>query len=282
MKFHLYVVWNPSFPRNTHGMRGYAEIIETFVWGLTALGHSVTQASEPVIGATNSVFGGQMLSVETQSKLPSDTIFYNLEQMRGIDPARVRSEILHYAANFQVWEYSLFNADAWRTIPMKFPVKLVPIGFAPILERISKAADQDIDVLMYGLTNDQRLSAFHAFSRSGLASVFLCGLYGGGRDALISRAKTVVNVGIYKSKIFEVARVSYLMANRKAVIGDIQDGTMVETDLLGGFHQSSAATLAADVFKFANDEHLRAELEDRAFETIRKRDIRTILAQVLS
>ena len=136
----------------------------------------------------------------------------------------------------------------------------MPISFAPILGRIPKAVDQDIDVLMYGITNEQRLSAFHAFGRSGLTSVFLCGIFGEGRDALISRAKTVVNVGFYKSRIFEVARVSYLMANRKAVIADIQQGTAIDPEMTDGFYQSSAATLAADVRRFVSDDRLRSEL----------------------
>ena len=281
MRFHLFGVPSPATNKCFNGMRGYAEIIETISWGLTALGHSVTQASEPNSDAINIVFGGQILGVEDQKRLRPDTIFYNLEQMRGVG-TYVRGEVRHYAQNFQVWEYSAFNIDAWRVIGTAFPVKLVPISFAPILERIPKAADQDIDVLMYGITNEQRLSAFHAFGRSGLTSVFLCGIFGEGRDALISRAKTVVNVGFYKSRIFEVARVSYLMANRKAVIADIQEDTALDPEMTGGFHQSSAATLAADVRRFVSDDRLRSELEERAFETISRRDIRATLRHALS
>ena len=42
MKFHLFVVPSPATNKSFNGMRGYAEIIETMSWGLTALGHTVS------------------------------------------------------------------------------------------------------------------------------------------------------------------------------------------------------------------------------------------------
>jgi hypothetical protein len=46
------------------------------------------------------------------------------------------------------------------------------------------------------------------------------GCYGEERDALIARARIVLNVHYYESKVFEVVRVSYLLANRKCVLSE--------------------------------------------------------------
>ena len=47
----------------------------------------------------------------------------------------------------------------------------------------------------------------------------MCRRFGAGlRDDLIARAKVVLNINKHQAKIFEIVRVSYLMANAKAVV----------------------------------------------------------------
>ena len=49
--------------------------------------------------------------------------------------------------------------------------------------------------------------------------------YGGKRDALIARAKVVLNIHYYAAQVFEIVRVSYLLANSKAVVTEIGPDT---------------------------------------------------------
>ena len=139
----------------------YAEVIQSFVWGLEQLGHSVTYAiNRPDLSARNIVFGGQLMPETAQAELPADTIFYHLEQIKGLDASRFRPEAKAIAALFRIWDYSVYNIDAWATLSPKFPVPVVPIGYAPVLTRIPKPALQDIDVLFYAGVDDHRLAAF--------------------------------------------------------------------------------------------------------------------------
>ncbi len=55
--------------------------------------------------------------------------------------------------------------------------------------------------------------------------------HGRARDELISRAKVVLNVHFYPTAIFEIVRVSYLLANRKAVVGECGPSTEIDTDI---------------------------------------------------
>jgi hypothetical protein len=219
-KFHLlHCVPSPRM----HGPHGYREIIESVQWGLEQLGHEVTYSLNAYQSAsTNIVFGAQMLPLEVLKQLPRDTIVYNFVQGRGLDRNAVRPEVHFIAEAFSIWDYSAANVDMWKSLGNESP-KLVPVGYAPVLSRIPKAQDQDIEIFFYGSTGQKRLNAFHQLSEEGYRVLFASGLYGRARDALIARSKIVLNVNLIdRSRIFEVVRVSYLLANRKAVVDRVR------------------------------------------------------------
>jgi len=281
MKFHIaHIIPHPRM----HGLNGYREVIDSIIWGLGQLGHEVTYSiNEFSSSARNIVFGAQMLSPHDQSNLKDDTIIYNFEQLRNINPMSIRPEMKSYASRFQIWDYSQFNLDAWSQLNPKHKVICVPVGYAPILERISKLETQDIDVLIYGLTNEVRLSVFHALCAHGISAMYICGLYGKARDALIARSKIILNVSLYQSSgIFEIVRASYLMTNRKAVVAHIEEFTAVEPDIARGFKPSSKSTLVSDVLSLIQDDAKRRDLEDRGYEAIKKRNIKNILAAAIT
>ena len=211
MKYHLaHIIPNPRM----HGLNGYKDVIDTLQWGLDQLGYEVTYAINQISGeATNIIFGAQMIPAATLRLLPADTIVYQLEQLRD----NTKPDYLYALRTFNVWDYSKSNTEFLRKLSPACDVKLVPVGFAPVLERVVKPEAQDIDVLMYGAAGQERLSAIYALSQSGLVTVFVSGLYGAARDALIARAKLVLNVTLYR-RVFEIVRVSYLLANKKAVV----------------------------------------------------------------
>src|SRR5271155_78102 len=113
---------------------------------------------------------------------------------------------------------------------------------------------------MYGAAGQERLSAIYALSQSGLVTVFVSGLYGAARDALIARAKLVVNVTLYK-RVFEIVRVSYLLANKKAVV-TVVDPTMTgHADFGAGIQFSDAHSLVKDCEALLKDDERRGALE---------------------
>jgi hypothetical protein len=278
-RFHLmHCVPHPRM----HGLNGYKEVIESVAWGLAQLGHEVGYALnryEPA--ATNIVFGAQVLPIDFLSRMSRDTVVYNFEQMRGLSKDAIRPEIQFYAQHLKVWEYSASNMDSWAALAAP-DVRLVPVGYAPILTRIPKPQTQDIDVLIYGMSGDKRVNAFHHLSHAGLTVVFASGLYGEARDALIARSKLVLNINLYDhAQIFEIVRVSYLLANRKAVVATLDPNTVMEGDLARAIKCTTLQRLVDDCIALLDNPAERARLENAGYETFAQRDIRAILQKSL-
>jgi hypothetical protein len=266
-----------------HGPNGYREIIESVQWGLEQLGHEVSyslNAYHPT--STNIVFGAQMLPLDVLKQLRPDTIVYNFEQGRGLSTTQVRPEVSFIAKNFTVWDYSRANVELWNTLGSD-STKLVPVGYAPVLSRIPKSQDQDIEVFFYGTPGPKRLQALHQLAHEGYRVLFASGLYGSARDSLIARSKIVLNINLMDyARIFEVVRVSYLLANRKAVVAMLDPDTSIEADLSGCIRTTDAAGLVNACEELLASDVMRIELEEAGFETFARRDIKSILEQALS
>ncbi|MHC4843687.1 MAG: hypothetical protein ACYTEE_07795, partial [Planctomycetota bacterium] len=68
----------------------------------------------------------------------------------------------------------------------------------------------------------------------GLKVEALFGVYGVERDHYISRAKIVLNIHFYETKVFEIVRVSYLLANKKFVISEPGNDQELESPFRDG------------------------------------------------
>jgi hypothetical protein len=268
--------------KRLHGLHGYKDVIDTVQWGLQQLGHETAYGLNAISPtATNIIFGAQVLPLETLAKLPSETIVYNFEQLKGVQAGELKPQLVEAARRFRLWDYSEANGEAWRMLGAK-QVSIVPVSYAPILERVPRPVSQDIDVLFYGLPGDSRLDAFHELSHCGLTTVFFCGLYGTARDELIGRSKVVLNLNLYDhAKIFEIVRVSYLLANRKAVVADLDDGTHIDPDVRPGIRATTRARLVEDCLELIGNDRARSALEEAGFAAISSRDIRRALAPAL-
>jgi hypothetical protein len=266
-----------------HGLNGYREVIESVQWGLEQLGYEVRYSLNKFRkSSTNIIFGAQVLPIDFLKQLPGETIVYNFEQNRGLEKHEIRQEMQFIAKHLQIWEYSPSNLESWKLLGADNP-KLVPVGYAPVLTRIPKFNPQDIDVLIYGMSGDKRLNAFHRLSHAGLNIVFASGFYGQLRDSLIARSKIILNVNLYDhAQIFEVVRVSYLLANKKAVIATMDENTAVEKDLCESIKFTSMDKLVEDCMELLQNENKRIELEKTGYENIIKRDIVKILQGALN
>ncbi len=281
MRFHIvHIVPNPRL----HGLYGYSELIAALQWGLTELGHDTTAAINSIgRDRTNIVLGGQMIAAGEIKQFPGGTIFYNLEQLAEISPENLWPVWKSIASEFRVWEYSQRNMGVWGQFQPKFPVTLVPVGWSPNLRRIPKVTNEDIDVLFYGLTSNARFAAFHSLCNAWVKCVYACGLYGKERDELISRAKIVLNINRYdRSRIFEVVRASYLLANEKAVVSDIYADSFVEADLKDAVAFSPIDGILETCQRLLKDDGARRELAMRGRGIFEKRDIREILRKALA
>ena len=266
-----------------HGLYGYMEVIESVEWGLKELGHEVDYSVNKYNQtAINIIFGAHLLPIDVLKQLPENTIAYNFEQMRGLEKNQIKPEVQFIADHFQIWEYSSFNLDTWKLFGVN-NIKFVPVGYAPILTRISKPKVQDIDVLIYGTPGDKRLNAFSNLSMACLKTVFVCGLYGEARDELIARSKIVLNVNLYDfAQIFEFTRVSYLLANRKAVVASLDSNTAMDNDLFDAIKITTLEKIVDDCRRLLENDDERVRLENVGYEIFCNRDIKEILGRSLA
>lgn len=97
----------------------------------------------------------------------------------------------------------------------------------PELTRIAPAPE-DIDVLFVGSLNDRRLTVLKQLAAQGINFEARFNVYGELRDSFIARSKIILNVHYYESRVFEIVRVSYLLANRKCVVSETGSDTTFE------------------------------------------------------
>jgi hypothetical protein len=107
---------------------------------------------------------------------------------------------------------------------------------------------------------------------------------GAARNELISRATVVLNINLYPhTRIFEIVRVSYVLANRKAVVADLDIDTSLEDDIRPVVKfAATLQQLVASCESLANNDRERGKLEELGFSCISRRDIRDILKNALA
>ncbi len=275
-----------------HVTTGYQEVIETLLWGLQDIGHETSfSVNKWRPDALNIILGAQSLSLDLLHMLPRNTIIYNLEQSyhvfepinEGDTPHPMREGYHYMRKNFTFWDYSGRNVNAMATMESDKPVKHVPIGFCPILQKIKKAETQDIDILFYGTAGDHRISVFQKLCLHWHKCIFACGIYGPARDELISRSKIVLNIsGGPESAIFAVVRASYLLANRKLVVADLQPLMHIERDMVEAVKFAKPDQVVSLCHLYLANDAAREEAEEKGFEIMARRDIRAILLAALA
>jgi len=245
----------------------FSELAEVLCYGLQELGHKAgVTLNNTFVDARNIIIGCHLLDPSYMGSVPGDTIIVNTEQLTD-DHLPWHDNIYQWVARFQTWDYSARNLEKLRTVGAANP-KLLRLGFHRKLARIDRAATQDIDVLFYGSIGERRrriLLDLHA-TRRNVAAVF--GVYGTERDRLISRAKIVLNVHHYNSKIFEIVRVFYLMTNSKAVVSEVGEDTAIDRQYAAGIWPAKYDELVTACLKLLADDQLRRDLEKRALEAI--------------
>lgn len=203
--------------RNPHAAC-FEDVAQALADALRALGHDVVPPHDAVPGRLV-MFGANNL-VDPHGKLPSDAIVYNSEQVAAAGEGA--SHLMQNRDQFRrhvVWDYSRANIARLLALGMERVVHC-PVGYVPSMTKIAPAATEDVDVLFYGSVNPRRARVLDALDAAGLKVVRLFGVYGAERDAWIARAKVVLNLHFYDRPVFEIFRVSHLLANKKCVVSE--------------------------------------------------------------
>ena len=249
----------------------FDEVVETLQAGIEALGHQVRVAhNEFPRDGVNIVIGSHLMDPTMASTLTPATVVYNLEQI-DLETRWQRPERLDALRHTMVWDYSTRNLEYIASFTGNRRLAHVPIGYVPQLTRIVPADHQDIDVLFYGSMNERRQRVMTEISARGLNVRTAFGVYGAERDRLIARARVVLNLHYYRAQVFEIVRVSYLLANHKAVVSECDDQTTVDSDLRDAMWLSPYEGLAAACETLVRDEELRHRVEHTGFRRIADR-----------
>lgn len=275
-----------------HVMAGYDDVTASIVWGLRSLGHAASYAVNYIRpDATNIIFGAHNIQLDVVKTLRRDTIIYNLEQMYGLYKGplgwekleRFREMFDWSCENLTVFDYSRRNVEAVKAHNPDASIQYVPIGYAPILTRIDRPEEQDIDILFVGMPHEFRLSVFKDLCEKWFSSVFLCGMYGKQRDEMIGRSKLVMNISAgTPGSIFSIVRASYFLANSKAVVADLYADIDMEPDMPLAVKFAPPDQIAGVCAYLLENNDYRFEAESVGFEMFRRRDIREILTKALA
>jgi SAM-dependent methyltransferase len=254
------------------------EIAECVHGGLRRLGLRSFYGEHPDCPVRQIVLGAHMLDGAALDSLPADAIIYNSEQIDS-DSRWLTGPYVAALRTHEVWDYSAENVRRLTTLGVP-SVQFVPVGYIPEQVRIPHPSDE-IDVLFYGSVNPRRQHILDQLKAQGLNVVVLFGKYGEERDAAIARAKVVLIVHYYESKIFEVVRAAYLLSNRKAVVAEIGPDTFVEPDLRGAVRGVPYEQLVGACVELARDPAQRYTLGERAQQIFSARREEDILAAAL-
>lgn len=257
----------------------FREVAESLHYGLLTLGHDAVLTDRLDLNDRRTIVLGSNLLPSLGLEPPPKSILYNLEQCSD-DSTWITPELLRLFRRYQVWDYSQLNIERFATRDVPRP-RHVPIGYVPELTRIVPGPE-DVDVLFYGSLNERRQAVLDNLRRRGLRVEWLFGAYGPVRDAWIARSKLVLNMHFYDAKVFEIVRVSYLLANRRAVVSERGADSVEDRDLEPGVAFADYNQLADRCVELLSDDHARLELAERGYQAFSARSQAAILRRALS
>jgi hypothetical protein len=276
MQFAVAVASPPNFQHSN----AFREIAEGLHYALLALGHDSVITNRLDLDERRTIVLGANHLVHYGLKAPKKPIFYNLEQLGDDSPWMALPAFVDLLRRYPTWDYSEANIEYLAALGLPRPT-YVPIGYVPELTRIAPAAE-DIDVLFYGMLSKRRYAVLRDLHDKGLRVKWLSGILGASRDAWIARSKVVLNIHYWDAKIFEIARVSYLLANRRAVVSERGADPALENELACGVAFADYDELVDRCVELVGDERARRELAERGYQAFSARDQAAIVQRALS
>lgn len=209
------------------------------------------------------VLGANFAATEIFSLPHGSVIIYNLEQIVPGSPW-LSPDYLSVLNKFSVWDYSKRNIEELERIGIEGALHC-PIAYVKDLERIPKR-EKDIDVLFYGSLNERRKQILEDLRNVGLSVVQIFGLYGEERDSFIARAKIILNLHFYESKVFEIVRVSYLLANRCFVVTENSPKPEIESELAPGIVLCPYEKIVSSCLEYVNRDREREAIATEGYK----------------
>lgn len=274
MPYSIFIASPDNYPHS----HAFDDVAMSLQWAFRDLGYPVPIVSDPAaIRGTPIILGAALLDIIPHSNL-MQPIIYNLEQIQNGSPWMSDKYIDNLRHNI-VWDYSVANIAALDD--MEIRAKHCPIGYMPILSTIALAPKQDIDVLHYGSVNERRWDIIKSLQDAGVNVHSAFNVYGKERDDLIARSKIVLNVHYYETKVFEIVRCSYLMANTICIVSEEGNDFNIESQYREGVKFSPYDKLVESCISLLADKDLRDKIAQTGFDIFSKQSQVDFLKAVL-
>ncbi|MCK8780137.1 glycosyltransferase [Rhizobium sp. NTR19] len=263
-------IWVVSPPGYVHS-QAFAEVAFTLQCAFEEMGGSapVVTSMEEFNGRIPIVFGATLLPAEVARLLPAESVIVNLEQVLP-GSEWMNNLYISIMQAFPTVDYSERNRKEIARRGLDH-VRTLEIGYSDRLTRIEHAPVKDIDVLFYGSMTQRRGELLDAMRAQGLNVVHLFGIYGEERDAAIGRSKVVLNVQHCENGVFEIVRVSYLLANRICVLTEGRPGDPEIAPYRGGLEVAAYDELVSRCVELVADEERRQKLAEEGFRLMSSR-----------
>jgi hypothetical protein len=259
-RYSIWVVSPPNYPHS----QCFDEVAIGLQAAFRALSLEADIVREPSqLGDITIVLGCNLLpfvTVPPRKRL----VLFNLEQ---ITPGSfwLNKNYLLLLGRYPVWDYSERNiAELGR---MGIQAQHCGIGYMPELTRIAPL-EEDVDVLFIGSWNERRTAVLKQIAEQGPKVEARFNVYGSARDGYIARSKIVLNVHFYESRVFEIVRVSYLLANRKCVVSEVGSDSLFESQFVPGIAFVPYHKLAETCLQLLQDPAKRNALAQSGFDRI--------------
>lgn len=259
--------------------RCFEEVALALHCAFKTLGYDAPIHTQPPQDSSQVLVLGTNLLTRITEPLPEQMILYNLEQIEKtsgwITPAYIQLLKRH-----AVWDYSQHNM---KTLKKLFGVQAthLALGYVPELTRI-KPRPKDIDVLFIGSLSERRKKVLEALAATGRKVSAAYNSYGPERDALIARSKIIINIHYYEAQLFEVVRVSYLLANKACVVSETGRDMQLEAPYKQAVAWADYDKLIDTCLALLADEKARKAQEKAGFDSIKNQPQAPILQRALA
>ncbi|MEI9431939.1 glycosyltransferase family protein [Mesorhizobium sp. Cs1299R1N3] len=224
------------------------------------------------------VLGANLYGEAGLASLPANSIIFNVENYKSNWMSNEYTNILR---RFPIWDFNESNSRFLSKLISR-PVRYLELFYTSSLSRIVDINEEDVDVLFYGSFNERRSKILDEMRSRGLRIEAVYNVFGDQLDQLIARSKVVLNLHFYDSGQFEIIRIFDLLANKRAVVSEVNQGELVDADLAGAFVAAPYENLVDATEALVNDPDRRHKVATAGFQAFRQRIAKKILPEALA
>lgn len=206
----------------------FDDVIHLVTAGLESLGCTVVHTEGTLLlDMPRIVLAPSLSTLASLQGMPTDTIFYNWEQLSA-SQEHVTPEVRDFLATRILWDYSQSNIALWESMGARC-VSYVPFAFhESLVDRSMTTGAPQWDILFYGTFNSRRERILHEIADLGVSIRVLRFAFGAERAQHIAQARMVLSLHAFDGHcVLEQARVGPLWASGVPVLSEVDDRTDV-------------------------------------------------------